>query len=132
MQLSTDVLAAYTSNDAQGFTGFQAGSSFVGNAETTPSAYLGYAHYGTGATNGGVPTNVVGDDLLALMANPTVAAGAQGFTDPLSAGTYTFLIQQLGAATSYQFDFGVTAVLEPAVMNTLVAGLALLGRRRRK
>jgi hypothetical protein len=130
LQLSQDVLAAYTSSDAQGFSGFQAGSSFVGNAETTPSAYLGYAHYGTGATNGGAPTNLIGHDLLALMATPSVAAGAQGFTDPLAAGTYTFLIQQLGAATSYQFDFDLTAAPEPTCLGLLVIGAPLLRRRR--
>ena len=52
--------------------------------------------------------NVVGMDLLPLMADPTVAAGALGFTDPLGPGSYTFLIQQLDSSTSYTFDFGVT------------------------
>ena len=42
------------------------------------------------------------------MAIPPSAAGATGFTPPLGVGTYTFLIQQLGASTAYQFDFNVT------------------------
>jgi hypothetical protein len=36
------------------------------------------------------------------------AAGATGFTPPLSGQSYTFLIQQLGGNTSYQFDFSVS------------------------
>jgi PEP-CTERM motif len=132
-QLNSDVLAAYTSTDNQGFTGFQAGSSFVGNPETTPSAYAGYAHFGSAATNPITPTNLVGQDLLPLMANPSVAAGATGFTIPLGAGTYTFLFQQTGASlTSYQFDFGVTAVPEPGSLCLLgLGGLTMLRRKSR-
>ncbi len=130
--LSSITLFSYTSTDAQGFMGVQAGTSFIGNPETTPSAYLGYVHYGTGAMNGLLPpTNLVGTDLLPLMGNTTLAAGSQGFTPPLAAGTYTFLIQQLGAATTYQFDFGVTAVPEPstAALFALLGGLFLVRRK---
>jgi len=132
LQLSSDVLESYVSTDAQGFTGFQAGSSFVGNPETTESAYVGYAHFGTGATNGSLPaTNLVGTNLLPIMANPSLAAGSQGFTPPLAAGTYTFLIQQLGATTNFQFDFGVTSVPEPGSLCLIgLAGATMLRRRR--
>ena len=44
--LNSLVLAAYTSTDAQGFTGFQTGSAFVGSANSAGS-YAGYAHFGT-------------------------------------------------------------------------------------
>jgi hypothetical protein len=131
--LSSYTLTSYTSADSQGFTGFQIGSSFVGST-LSPLSYAGYAHYGTGATNPTIPASVVGTDLLPLMANPAVAAGATGFTDPLGPGTYTFLIQQLGGSTSYEFDFGVTAAAtpEPASLGILgVAGMGLLMRRRR-
>jgi hypothetical protein len=57
-----------------------------------------------------------------------VAAGASGFSDPLQAGTYTFLIQQLGATTNYQFDFDVTSVPEPATLG--LAALVPLFLRR--
>jgi len=130
-QLSSDVLESYQSTDAQGFTGVQAGSSFVGSVNS-PGSYLGYSHFGTGATNGALPpTNLIGVDLLPLMGdNVNISAGSAGFTPPLPSGTYTFLIQQLGAATSYQFDYGVTAVPEPTTMGLLVGGAMLALRRR--
>ena len=46
--LNSLVLATYSSTDAQGFTGFQSGSSFVGSVNTAAN-YKGYAHFGTGA-----------------------------------------------------------------------------------
>jgi hypothetical protein len=134
LQLSSFVLASYVSSDGQGFTGFQAGSSFVGSA-FSQSSYAGYAHFGTAATNGALPaTNLVGQDLLPIMANPSLAPGATGFALPLGAGTYTFLIQQLGGPTNYQFDFGVTQVPTPSVLSAggLSALLGLGCRRRRR
>src|SRR5437762_2038042 len=66
-RLSNYVNVSYSGADAQGFTGFNAGSSFAGDPFTAGS-YAGYAHFGTGATNsgvnGGAPTSTVGIDLL--------------------------------------------------------------------
>jgi uncharacterized repeat protein (TIGR01451 family) len=113
MRLDSLVLAVYSSTDAQGFTGVQPGTSFVGSPFTAGS-YLGYAHFGTGATNGTLPpTNLIGADLLPIMGSATTAPGAQGFTPPLAAGDYTFLIQQLGAITTYQFDYDTNTVPTP-------------------
>ncbi len=129
--LSTLVLASFVSTDTEGFMGFQDGSSFVGNSQTA-TPYTGYTHWGTAATNGTLlPVDLVGQDLLSLMADPTIAAGATGFTDPLSAGTYTFLIQQSGVTTNYQLDFNVTAAPEPASL-AMFAGVLALGFRGRK
>jgi len=90
------VLQSYTSTDAQGFTGVQSGTNFVGSVNSAAS-YLGYAHFGTGAQNGSLPaTNLVGVDILPIMGDTNLAAGAQGFIPPLLNGTYTFLIQQTG------------------------------------
>jgi hypothetical protein len=121
-QLSSVVLASYQSTDLQGFTGFAAGSTFAGNLNV-PGSYLGYAHFGTAAGNGSLPVaNLVGVDILPIMANPLADPGSLGFTDPLQAGSYAFLIQQLGATTSYEFDYDVTAVPEPSTL--ALAGLA--------
>ena len=131
--MSSYVNAAYTSSDNQGFTGFQFGSAFAGSPGAAAS-YAGYAHFGTGATNPSIPTSTVGVDLLPLMANPSVAQGASGFTPPLAAGTYTFLIQQLGSATNYEFDATVSAAVpEPASLWLFAVGsVGLLALRRRK
>jgi PEP-CTERM motif len=125
-QMTSYVNAVYTSSDAQGFTGFQFGPTFPGSAFSAGS-YAGYAHFGTGATNPSPPTSTVGVDLLPLMASPTVAPGSTGFTPPLAAGTYTFLIQQLGSSTNYEFDMNLSSVPEPATLCLLSLGaLALL------
>lgn len=131
LQLGAVVLAAYSSTDQQGFTGVQSGTTFVGST-LSPASYLGYAHFGTGAANGALPaTNLVGVDILPIMGDTNLAAGAQGFTPPLNSGSYAFLIQQTGsAATSYEFDYVV--IPEPATL-ALVAigcGMVLLHRRR--
>jgi hypothetical protein len=134
--LSSLILKSYTSTDAQGFTGMQSGPSFVGSIFTQAN-YLGYAHFGTGAQNGSLPaTNLVNADLLPIMADnsPTgTSPGAQGFTPPLPAGTYTFLIQQTGSAnTAYQFDYNVSAVPEPgAVCFVSAMGIAISSTVRR-
>jgi hypothetical protein len=129
--LNSVVLSAYTSTDLQAFTGFQIGSSFSGSASTAGS-YAGYAHFGTGAKNGSLPAmNLVGQDLLPIMADNSpggTSADATGFTQPLGAGNYTFLIQQLGASTTYQFDYNVTPIPEPGALALalLACGLLLL------
>jgi hypothetical protein len=132
LDLSQLVLASYTSTDAQGFIGVTSGTTFTGSVNTT-SSYLGYAHYGTGATNPSTPTNLVGDDMLPLMGNnTTVSPGSAGFTPPLQAGSYTFLIQQLGATTNYQFDFDVSTVPEPTTGALLLGLASIFGFSRRR
>ena len=110
--MTSYVNSMYVSTDEQGFTGFQFGSSFSGDPFAAGS-YAGYAHFGTGATNPSTPLSTVGVDLLPLMADPSFAAGATGFTPPLAAGTYTFLIQQGDPVTTgYRFNMAVRAVPE--------------------
>jgi hypothetical protein len=131
-QLDSFVLGAYVSADVQGFTGMQFGPNFPGNPFDAAD-YAGYAHFGTGAQNGQLPpTNLVGHDLFPIMTDPSLAPGSTGFTTPLPAGTYTFLIQQLGGPTDYEFDFGVSPVPAPAPLAlTVVGSLAAMVRRRR-
>jgi len=133
--MTSYVNSKYGSEDDQGFTGFQVGSSFSGD-EFTAGNYAGYAHFGTGATNpdGSPPSSTVGVDLLPLMADPSFAPGATGFTPPLTAGTYTFLIQQGNpVTTSYQFDMTVRSVPEPgsSLCLLVLGGLAILALQRR-
>ncbi len=133
--MTSYVNSKYGSADDQGFTGFQFGSSFSGD-EFTAGSYAGYAHFGTAATNPLPPSSTVGVNLLPLMANPSFSIGATGFTRPLAAGTYTFLIQQGDpATTSYQFDMNVRSVSVPEPGSSLcllgMGGLAILALRRR-
>ena len=135
--MTSYVNSKYDSTDEQGFTGFQFGSSFLGDVFTAGS-YAGYAHFGTGATNpdGSPPSSTVGVNLLPLMANPNFAPGTTGFTPPLRAGTYTFLIQQGDpVTTSYQFDMNVRSMSVPEPGSSLclfvMGSLAILALRRR-
>jgi hypothetical protein len=135
--MTSYVNAKYDSTDPQGFTGFQFGSSFSGD-EFMAGSYAGYAHFGTAATNpdGTPPASTVGVNLLPLMADPSFAPGTTGFTPPLGAGTYTFLIQQGNPfTTGYRFNMNVRAVQVPEPGSSLcllgMGGLAILALRRR-
>jgi hypothetical protein len=129
--MTTYINTAYGGADQQGFTGFQFGSSFIGNAGTA-TPYAGYAHFGPGATNpgvnGGLPLSTTNIDLLSTPhymsdnAAGGTAAGASGYTPPLGPGTYTFLIQQLGSTVTY--DFRIDVVPEPATLGLAVLGAA--------
>ena len=137
------VMTSYTNSnfvsaDNQGFTGFQFGSSFSGD-EFMASSYAGYAHFGTAAQNpdgNPITSSTVGVNLLPLMANPNFAPGTTGFTPPLHAGTYTFLIQQGDDfTTSYQFDMNLRSTSVPESGSSLcllsIGGLAIFAMRRR-
>jgi len=136
--MTSYVNSKYGSTDDQGFTGFQSGSSFSGD-EFVAGSYAGYAHFGTAAQNpDGNPTSssTVGVNLLPLMADPSFAPGTTGFTPPLGAGTYTFLIQQGDPSTTgYRFNMNLRAVSVPEPGSSLcllgMGGLAILALRRR-
>jgi MYXO-CTERM domain-containing protein len=118
-ELSQLFLADYDSLDFVAFVGVAAGPAFHGDT-LDPASYLGYSHYGFAT---------LGEDLLPLMGT---AQGAQGFTPPLSSGVYTFLSQQLGEDSLYQFDFVVEAVPAPGCAALGMGGaLVYAGRRRR-
>jgi hypothetical protein len=118
--LTSLVLTSYVSNDGRAFIGMMSGPQFTESSTSTNVANLmGYTHFGTGAGN-------VGGDLFT---NMKTAAGAQGFSTPLGAGTYSFWIQQLGAKTDYTMTFNT--VPEPGTLLALAAGAAALARRRK-
>ena len=115
------VLKSFVSTDQRGFIGIQHGATFTEpTVGTTVGNLLGYTHFGPGAGN-------VGLDILPSMG---AGPGSQGFLAPLGPGQYTFWIQQLGAATSYDFDFQVTAVPEPsAFVLALLCAIAVAAGR---
>jgi hypothetical protein len=126
-RLSRLFLRSFTSAgfDITAFAGLQSGSTFTVDPNLgDPSMLLGYTHFGTGPGN-------VGADLLPSM---STAPGAIGFTPPLSSGPYSVFLQQLGTPNSYQLDFVVEPIPEPATIALCGAGLALIvpiARRRR-
>jgi hypothetical protein len=95
----------------------------LGVAITTAQNLLGWAHFGP-------RNNTLGTDILDDMG---AGAGAIGFTAPLGAGDYTFLIQQTGGSiVEYGFRFEVSPVPEPVTAGTLLAGLAVIGTALRR
>lgn len=104
------------------FIAVQAGSQVTVNPTGGSAAgLLGWMHYGE---------NDVGTDILQIMG---FGGGAIGFTGSLPAGSYAFWIQDTGTGVAnYRFDFGVSAVPEPAAGWLMLAGAAgLLAWRRR-
>jgi hypothetical protein len=123
----------YAEGNIQGgvrsFIGVQAGATMtVLPTAQSATGLLGWAHYQDAAT---------GTNLL-----PDIGAGgfgATGFTGPLSAGTYTFWIQDtafdLGLAFAWDFIVTAAPVPEPETYAMLLAGLGTLGaiaKRRKK
>lgn len=122
-QLNSILLASYVGDDITAFMGVQSGTTFTEPPTGTNVAnLLGYTHFGPGP---GLPP---GSELIDSL---SVGPGAIGFTPPLASGNYAFWMQQTGASlVTYQIDFGVTAVPEPAGAALIaLAGLALRLRR---
>ena len=124
-------VVSYVSTDDRAFLAVQSGSRWQnglgGGANFTVGTLLGYAHFGTH-----VDAAQAGTDILD---NLGAGAGAIGFSGPLGPGTYTFLIQQTGAAVvNYGLDFQLTAVPEPseyaAMAGALLGGFGLWRRIR--
>jgi hypothetical protein len=106
-------LVSYASTDQKAFIGVQRGTTFTEPASGTNVAnLLGWTHFGPGAAN-------VGADILPSMG---LGPGAQDFTAPLPPNQYTFWIQQLGAATNFDFDFVVQPVPEPSSVVLIALG----------
>lgn len=117
-QLSSITLDAYTSSDFVAFIGIAPGATFPFDvASVNADDLLGYALFG--------PFDV-GNDLLAAMGQ-----NGQGFTAPLTAGTYTFWAQQTGEYTEYTATFNVTPVPVPGALSLLGVTAACAIRRRR-
>ena len=98
------------------FIGLQAGSTVTDPAAPVVGALLGYTHYGP---------SLIGTDILD---NIAAGPGAQGFTPPLGAGTYSVWIQEANVGTAhYVFNFVVGMVPEPSTWMMMLAGFGLMG-----
>jgi hypothetical protein len=138
-QLTSYVNAVAAGTQHQYLLGFQVGTPFVGST-TLAGSYVGLAHFGTAASNAGLgnpsgsATSTVGVDLLPVMNTEGLAVGASGFTPPLGAGTYTFVIGELTADLSnfmtYRFDLNVAP--EPGSVCLLGLGVVMLTKARRR
>jgi hypothetical protein len=132
--LSRLFLRSFTSAgfDQRAFVAIQSGSTFTvdPNAGTpqTIAALLGYAHFGPFDGN-------VGTDILPPMLDAFGTKGQmENINPPLSAGPHSVFLQQLGTPNTYQLDFIVEPIPEPATIALCGAGLALIvaiARRRR-
>jgi hypothetical protein len=99
-QLKAILLESYASTDDQAFVAIQSGNTFTEpTTGTDVSKLLGYAHFGTAASQ-------VGTDILDDMGE---GPGAVGFTPPLSNGPYTLWLQETGTApATYTLNFVVS------------------------
>jgi len=98
-ELTSIELEDYVSTNNQSFIAIQSGSVFTELVDDPQVAnLLGYAHHGT---------NMIGVDILPDIGS---GVGAQGFTPPLSAGDYTFWIQETGSAVA---EFTLNFIVAP-------------------
>lgn len=116
-RLSAIILNGYTNQDDASFFAVSEGDQIT--SITDGSDLLGITLFG--AADG----TRVGDNLLDDLATAKEIRDVQvnGFTAPLGAGTYTFWTQETAGATTYEFDFQVTAVPEP--LTILGSGVAV-------
>jgi hypothetical protein len=103
------------------FIGLEAGGSLTDPAAPVVGDLLGYTHYGP---------SLVGTDILD---NIGAGAGAQGFSGPLGAGTYSVWIQEANAGTAdYVFNFLVASVPESSTWAMMLSGFGLIGWSMRR
>lgn len=114
-------LVSYAGSDGTAFIGMCEGPTFVVPPSGGPSEMMGWTHFGRGQGN-------VGQDILQQIG---WGAGAIGFKAPVPAGSYSFWLFQLGAPTTYQFDFVVVPTPGSGAALLAAAAAAAVRRRRR-
>jgi hypothetical protein len=99
------------------FLGVQTGNQVtVSTNPANANGLLGWTHYDDSDSN---------NDILPRMGSS--GDGADGFTPPLKAGSFSFWVQDFDSGNiTYAFDLQLTAVPEPGAYMTLLAGLGLL------
>ena len=109
------------------FLGMMAGTPFTVPSTdppaTIPPRLLGWVHLTPG---------LIGSNLFPTMASQTIPAPVIGFTAPLSAGDYSFWLQEANTTTAnYSLAFNVSAVpeLSTFALTNLVLILVAVGRR---
>jgi hypothetical protein len=120
-ELSAILQISYAGDDDVAFAAVQAGPQLTVDPDLfDPAGLLGWTHFGPFAFPNG-------SDILPSMG---MGFGADGFSPPLPAGTYTFWLQQAGPSlTSFQLDFIVTPA--PGAASMLAVGVLAAVRRRR-
>jgi len=104
---------------ARSFIGIEGGS--VVDTLSDPSKLLGYTHYNQ---------SMIGTDILDDIG---AGAGAQGFTPPLGAGSYSVWIQEANVGTAhYFFNFLVASVPESSTWAMMLSGFGLIGWSMRR
>jgi hypothetical protein len=106
---------------AVSFLGIEAGSQISVPYDTVDSStLLGWSHFES--------ANQGQDILAAVGAGP----GAIGFQGALGPGTYTLWIMELSTERSFDYAFEFRLVPAPGPAATVLAGAALVSRRRRR
>lgn len=121
LELSALMQVSYIGDDGVAFAAVQAGPQLTVDPDSfSAEGLLGWTHFGPFIFPDG-------GDILPAMGQ---GFGADGFTPPLPAGTYTFWLQQAGGIpTTYQLDFIVTP--GPGAAAILGLGAIAAARRRR-
>lgn len=122
--LSYDNLGTSAPQDGnRGYHAIQNGVVGLVPAVGNSNAFLGGDHLDPSAP---------GTDLLPQLGGANRLAGT-GFSGPLGAGSYVYVVQQTGAQLNgYSLDFVVTPVPVPAALWLVTPALALMAARRRR
>jgi len=117
----TTSIAGPDPDHPKSFIGIEAGPHVTDPAAPVVGDLLGYTHYGPSLIKSDILDDIGG------------GAGAQGFSGPLGAGTYSVWIQEANMGRAdYAFNFLVRAVPEPSSWAMMLSGFGLIGWSMRR